>query len=293
MVNKSINFKQERDFGDLFNATFSFIAQEYKRLGTAILYFTVPFMLLSSIATTFYFEKNQEITQSLKNAGNSDPMAIFSKIGSLFGYIGLMSFFTIIASTILFCTVFGYIKLYVRGGEDFTVNDVWREAMKNFWRLLGASIVVGLVVGIGFVLCIIPGIYLGVALSIIFCILVFEEKNFSESFSRSLKLINTNWWFTFGVVIVSTIIIYILSALVSVPSFIMGFKSLFSNMKNFPDMNMQFSVGFYVVNSITQLISSIFLVIPVILTAFLYYSFVEKVEKPSLMEKIDQINDNE
>ena len=45
MTRIPINFKQERDFGDLFNASFSFISQEFKRLATAILYFAVPMLL--------------------------------------------------------------------------------------------------------------------------------------------------------------------------------------------------------------------------------------------------------
>jgi hypothetical protein len=56
---------------------------------------------------------------------------------------------------------------------------------------------------------------------------------------------------------------------------------------------MDFSVGFYIVNSLTQLLTQLLSVIPIVITAFIYYSTVEKVEQPSLMDKIGQIGDNE
>jgi len=56
---------------------------------------------------------------------------------------------------------------------------------------------------------------------------------------------------------------------------------------------MDFSVGFYVVSSLTQLLTQLLSVIPIVVTAFIYFSTVEKVEQPSLMDKIGQIGDNE
>ena len=295
MTNKYINFKRERDFGDIFNATFNFIGQEFKRLGSALLYYVVPFLILSAIASTIYSVKAQEMMQSMMSTSSTtDPFAAFKVMGSLSGFASLMFIFSLISSNMMLCTVYSYIKVYVsNGGNEFTINDVWREVMKNFWRVLGAAIVVGLLVTVGLVFCFIPGIYLGVVLSILIPILVFEEISFSDAFSRSFKLIKKNWWFTFGIFIVALIIFYILSILVSVPSLLLGFKSFFSNMKHIEKTGMMFSTDFYIVNSLTSLLTQFFTVIPVVVTAFLYYSFVEKREKPSLMNKIDQISEHE
>jgi len=294
MTNPQINFKQERDFGDLFNATFSFISQEFKRLATAILYFVVPFLLLSAIATTLYSIKSQELLQAVNQTGKPNPFAIFSVIGSLFGYLGFLIVMQLVAYTIFMATVYGYIKLYLQKGTDgFTINDVWRQVAKYFWQLFGATIVTMIVCGVGFAFCLIPGIYLIIALSIIGCIMIFEDKSFSEAFGRSINLINKNWWLTFAVIIIVTIICYILTLLISVPSLLMGFKSMFTNITTGQSLTKGLSIGFYIVNTVTSLISQIFYVIPIVITAFIYFSVVEKVEKPSLIDKIDQINVNE
>jgi len=295
MTNNPINFKQERDFGDLFNATFSFITQEFKKLATAILYFVVPFLLLSAIAMTIYNVKAQELmAQAVVPGDKPDPFAIFSAMGSLMSYVGVATLLSLIASSMLLSTVYGYIKLYIRNGSDgFSINDVWLEATKYFWQVLIAAFIVGLVILAGTIFCLIPGIYFAVALCIIFCIMIFEEKNFSAAFSRSFKLINTNWWLAFGVLIITMIIIYILMVFLSIPSMLLGFKSFFANMKSGQHLLTDLSMSFYIVNSLTQLLTQVLMVIPTVLTAFLYFSFVEKVEKPSLMDKIDHINDNE
>ncbi|MEI6138642.1 MAG: hypothetical protein WCP85_05240 [Mariniphaga sp.] len=294
MTNSTINFKQERDFGDLFNATFSFISQEFKRLGTAILYFVFPFFIVSAIAMTIYSVKMQEMSQAIIQGDKSDPFAIFSILGSMMGYVAATMLISILATSVLMCTVYGYIKLYIqKGPEGFTINDVWLEVTKYFWKALIATIIVGIVVLVVIIFCVIPGIYLGVALFIVFPIMIFEEKSFGTSFSRSMKLINTNWWLTFGILIVTGIIIYVLAIFVSIPSVILGFKSLFTNIKQNQMPVIDFSIGFYILSAITNLINNLFIVIPLVMSAFIYFSYVEKVEKPSLMDKIGQIRENE
>ena len=294
MTNAPINFKQERDFGDLFNATFGFISQEFKKLGTAILYFVVPFLLLASIAMTIYAVKAQELSQSIVQGDKPDPLIAFKTMGSLFGYIGVGLLLSLIATTVLMSTVYGYIKLYIQKGSDgFSLNDVWGQVARTFFPFVGATIVVGLLIVAGAIFCLLPGIYLAVALSVVLCIMIFEEVSFSVAFSRSFKLVKNNWWSTFAVFLVATIIVYILSILVSIPSLLMGFESMFSNLKaGQPILGANFSMGFYIVSAFTRLFTQVFMVIPVVITAFLYFSFVEKAESPSLVNRIDQIGEN-
>jgi hypothetical protein len=219
---------------------------------------------------------------------------MFAVIGSMLGYVGFLMVMSIIATTMLLSTVYCYIKLYIQQGTDgFSINDVWIEVTKNFWSVFGAMIVTCIVIFVGFMLCFFPGIYLGVALSIVFCIMIFEEKGYSVAFSRSMKLINTNWWGTFGVFIVVTIIIYIIAILFSIPGVILGFKSMFMNMKPGQMPMMDLPVSYYVLSAFTSLLTQALTVIPIVMTAFIYYSTVEKVEKPSLMDKIGQIRNDD
>ena len=293
MTNAPINFKQERDFGDLLNATFSFISLEFKKLATAILYFVVPIFLLTSIAMTIYAVKAQELAQTIVQGGKPESFAIFATMSSLLGYVGVTMVLSVIASSVLMGTVLGYIKLYIQKGSDgFSIMDVWFQVTHYFLPFLIGTVVVGLVVMVGSVFCLIPGIYLGVSLSIVFCIMIFEEIPFSQAFSRSFRLMKTNWWLTFGVLIVVAIIVYLLSVLVSIPSILLGFQSILTNFKDGHPITLDLSSAFFIVSTLTRLFSRVFLVIPMVITAFLYFNIVEKMEKPSV-NKIDQLGEIE
>jgi hypothetical protein len=293
MKNQSIDFKREREFGDLFNDTFNFIIQEFKRLGTPILYYVLPLLIFSAIGMTIYSVKIQAVTQTMAQSAGSNPFVAFEAMGQMMGIVTLVFFLSIISTVLLMSTVLCYIKLYINEGtEGFTTNDVWKEVMKNFWTILLSVLVVGVVVVAGFACCVIPGVYLSVVLSLIFPIIIFEGKSFSDSFSRSFKLIKNNWWFIFGVLIVIGIIYYILAILVTLPNMLMGFNTLFTNIKK-GATNMDFSVGFYIINSISQLLTQLFSVIIIVMSAFIYYSLVEKMEHTSLMDKIEQMTEDE
>lgn len=294
MANQPINFKQERDFGDLFNATFSFISQEFKKLATVILYFVFPVLLLASIAMTVYSIKSNEMMHSFAESGAKDPLAVFSMMGSLSGYIVLTMVFGLAAYAMMVSAVYGYIKLFIQhGSQGFSINDVWAQIAKNFFNSLVAIFLTGVVIGLGFIMCILPGIYLGVALSIVLCIMIFEEKSFFDAFGRSIRLINKNWWQTFAVIIITTVIIYMLMLMFAIPNMLMGFRSYFTNIKNGENMFADLPLSSYIISGVTQLFSHLIMVIPIVISAFIYYGAVEKVEKPSLMDKISQIKADE
>jgi hypothetical protein len=83
-------------------------------------------------------------------------------------------------------------------------------------------------------------------------------------------------------------LIYLIILLLSIPAILLGFKSLFGALKQEPQM-LEFSTAFYIVNSITSLITYVLFSIPSIAMAFHYFSLVEMKERPSLQSKIDQI----
>lgn len=294
MSQNEINFKQEREFGDLFNATFAFIGSEFKKLGTAILYFVLPLLLIAALVGAYAGMEQQQAIQQIQSgtAAYNNPLDIFGSVFNIYFFINILA--TLAATTILTCTILGYIKLYVRQGKDgFTLTEVWREVIRYFFPVLGTSIITGIIVGFGFAFCFLPGVYLGVSLSLILPILVLEGKGFGDAFSRSFKLVKPNFWMILGALIVIFIIVYLLSIIFSIPALIMGLKSMFFNLKQSQDINFNFGISYYIYNGISSLLTYIVGAIPTIFLALLYYSQVETYEKPSLNEKIEQLSTDE
>src|SRR4030042_4059505 len=120
MEKAPVNFKQERDFGEIFNATFAFIGQEFKSLGRAIFTFVLPILIIAAILMVFI----QMEQQKYSNALISDPSNSFGYMGSSLVYSLLLLLVVMVALSTLRCTVYGYIKVYVEKGKDHvTMND--------------------------------------------------------------------------------------------------------------------------------------------------------------------------
>ena len=291
METQSIKFKQERDFGEIFNTSFAFIRQEFKPLGKAVLYFVLPVLIVAAILNMLVGFEQQKMLNDIGVSNASKFSNPFASMGNIFKYLIPMMLVYAIGLTSLRCTIYGYIKLYITKGKDqFSLNELWLEIKKYFFPILGTSILVGIIVGIGFIFCILPGIFLGVSLSIIYMALTFENKGFSDAFGRSFTLTKQQWWATFGLIVVVFIMIYLVSLLLAIPAMLMGFKSFFTSFKSMQNGgNMHISTSYYVLTSITALITYVLFSVPFIVLAFQYFNLVEIKEKPSLQEKIEQI----
>ena len=291
MEKTPINFKQKRDFGEIFNATFTFIGQEFKPLGKVILMYVLPVLLVAAILNVLVSIEYQKFFNTFKTDNIEMISSPFAAMAGIYKYLFLYLLVYLLAFTALRCSIYSYIKVYVEKGKDqVTMADVWTEIRRFFFPVLGTSILIGLLVGVGYILCILPGIWLGVSLCMIFISLVYEGKGLGKSFDRSFNLIKNNWWVTFAVILVSYILVYILAMVLSIPTMLMGFKSLFSSLKNGGNPGlMNYSTTYYILNSIITLLTYIMFSVPFIAISFQYFSLVEIKERPSLEQKIEQI----
>jgi hypothetical protein len=90
-------------------------------------------------------------------------------------------------------------------------RDSIRYALQRLHSILWVTILVGVVTVIGFILCIIPGIYLGVGFALAIPVLLTEDARGGRALSRSRELVRGNWWRVFAVVALG----YLLSGILS------------------------------------------------------------------------------
>ncbi|MEI7819049.1 MAG: DUF975 family protein [bacterium] len=74
--------------------------------------------------------------------------------------------------TVLFAPAFALILLMATRGQKTTATDAFKYAVKNFVRFFIASFLVGLLVLAGLIVLVIPGIYIGLRLSLVQYILI-------------------------------------------------------------------------------------------------------------------------
>lgn len=272
-----IEFKQERDFSSLLNATFAFLKQEFKPLMKLLLIRLAPFIILIGVFTALSMD-------NISNNIGSNPFAIFSLY-----YIGQMVT-TFLMFIYMQSLVLHYIKHYNSDSMELREEYVKNNANKILMKLAGINIGYFFISAVGFMLLLIPGIYIFIVYSLVYVIAIIDEED-SGVFSKSSALIKGHWWETFGGIIVVTIVYSIISYVFALPS---TFLYLSDGMTGFSQV-LQGNVATsnnLVLDIILSIITSFGLLAVVILyiyLAFHYYNLKERKESTGLLDQINQM----
>jgi hypothetical protein len=100
-------------------------------------------------------------------------------------------------------------------GHEPAAGESVRFAFARLFSVLWVSILFVLGVGIGFILLIIPGIYLLVSWSVTLPVLMVEGIKGRKALGRSLSLIDTRWWQTFTILLVLVILISVIPSVIA------------------------------------------------------------------------------
>ena len=287
-MNETIQFKKQRELGAILTDTFAFIRQNWKSLFGMILKIAGPGLVLLVFAYIFYMQS------TLGNIGTLGGGSVESFTGKFFLALFLLFVAGMIYNALLYGTVIYYIKSYINNDGIINKEEVSQGVRKDFLSLLGMSFLVGLMVGVGFIFCLVPGIYLGVVLITVYCVFIFEQKGVIESISYCFDLVKNNWWITFGTVLVMGIIYYVVLIIFQIPNYIYFFiKSFTAAQEVTSDPSSLFDAGYIAISSIGVIAQYLLLVIMVICGAFIYFDLNEKKNFTGTMEQIDSLGERE
>jgi MFS family permease len=101
------------------------------------------------------------------------------------------------------------------GRRDSSVGELFRSVGPVLGPLIGASLLYGIGVGIGFFLLIVPGCILLTIWAVIAPAIVIEKRDVIAAFGRSRELVRGFGWPVFGTVIVATLITFLVSAILT------------------------------------------------------------------------------
>jgi hypothetical protein len=196
----------QRGLGDILTAAFELYRANAAKLITIVAIVVIPLTFVLALLTQVAFKQtcdanNIETVQDLQDFANRCTGSVGRSL-----LIGALGWFIAIAIQQL---VLGAVT---RGGAEATlgrqvdVNASYRYAFSRLAGLIGLALLIGLVVGIGFILLIIPGIIFLVFLSVSVSAFIIERLGVTASMSRSWKLVSGQWWHTLGVIVVAAII---------------------------------------------------------------------------------------
>jgi len=262
-----MNLREERDFGEKFNATFQFARQNFKNLSLSLLLLGAPLMIVASLLVA-YLQADMQIGSVDYTQGLPD--------GFWSLYMILIPVY-LIAYSWLMTVTYAYLTEYLNGNRDITPGQVLNRASKKIVKILVANIVTAIMIIIAFFLVVVPGIYMVVALTFVQFIIIVEDVPVFKSISRSMALIKGKWWSTFGLVFVMSLVVGIMQLIFTIPTYINLFvKGLHQNL-------FAFDAGTIISNSIATLGMSLLYPLFFIAIAFQYFNMVERHESKGLL----------
>jgi hypothetical protein len=102
-------------------------------------------------------------------------------------------------------------------GQDPSVEESYRFGFHRLGAVLLVSVLVGLATIAGFILFIIPGIYIGVRLAVSVEALVVEGRPGTQAMGRSWELVGGHWWHAFGALVVAGLLTGVVNAVITSP----------------------------------------------------------------------------
>ena len=289
------DFRRQRDFGQKFSAAFEFIGAHWRGLGQALLFIVLPAAILQGIVMAILQKKF--FTEALHVSGTGvsklRQLAMFNELyQSPFYWVNVAVSGVFVMLLVL--TVYGYVKCCLRptpSPEPIAVGQVWGVVKEEFIGSYLSYFGLLVLVLIGFVFLAIPGIYLSVAFSLFYIIKLVEGTGFGDTCSRCLRLVRGQWWSTFGLMMVMTMMLGIVAAIVG--SLATGLVFLVG--KQLGSLQSGESAGatlglFTVVTSALGGLLNLLIYPPLLLAlAFQYFNLVERRDGVGLRQMVSQL----
>lgn len=277
-------FRKVRDFGTVISHSIDLIKSEYRRLGKALLIYVLPFFIVTGILLVLV--QTSMVKNMLENMQpGANPFQTFAWKKASLSYLLQMLNFTLLGTVI-----YSFLNIYIKKRGEFDIAELKGSLLKLGIKLLGINIIIGIMVLVASVFLLIPGIYLGVILSLVAPVVVFEEAGFGQAVRRSFEIIKGSWWKTFGILFVGAVIVYLFSIILSLPLIIATFVKTFHAVSN-QSTPQVYTTGYIIASAVVSIIQTFIWSLVIIFISVQYFSLVEEKERPTLQEKIDQINE--
>ncbi len=284
-----IEFKKQRELGEILSDTFAFLRAEFKPFFTTFFKIIGPYLLVMLICYGLYmYQFGDFFSFSMQGSSDATNAILLFVVGAAF-VLSLIATYVMSQATTLF-----YIQSYSDHQGQTNFDEIKKNVYGSFWQFIGLGILVGICVGVGFMFCIIPGVYLYVPLVLTFSIMVFSRKSVSDAFSYSFTLVKDNWWATFAALFVVGIIVTVASYAFAIPSTIYTYAKMgiFSGEVDAENFGVGDPISIFL-RSLSTLAQFLLNIISVVASVLIYFDLNEKKNFTGTYERIKNLGGTE
>ncbi len=197
--------------GEILTAAFNIYKANASQLILIVAVVVVPLSLISAVFSGVVFAPDKVKVTNIGGEVVFDYAGRGLGVALLAGAIGAL--IAVLISAVLQAAILRA-AAQATIGDPVDVEASYRYGLKRLWSVILVSILVGLVVAVGFILLVIPGIIFLVFLSVSIPVLIVEGRRGTEAMGRSWNLVKGNFWHAFGVIVVAALIVGIISGII-------------------------------------------------------------------------------
>jgi hypothetical protein len=210
---------RELTIGEIVSQTFAIYSQKFTQ-------YLIPFLIAGAITGLFtmaigYAIKTPTLTQLPPNPTTEQIAEWMSQLASYLSAVLAIAFLTGIIGWIIGQITQGIsVKFTADTLEKGQANlqTSFNYTITKLLSLLAVSIITGILIIVGLIAFIIPGIILAIMFSLVVPTIIIENTGALESLSRSRRLVSHRWLKTFGLLLLLYIIIIVAGVLIGMIS---------------------------------------------------------------------------
>lgn len=209
---------RELNLGEILGQTFSLYSSRF-------FLFFLPFLVAGLFTGAWAKAVSLMFPVPTPPDPTAPPDVLFSYLFSLLEVLVVTLSLTLLVSWII-DTIVGGMTVKVASDildrRSIDLSETLNFTVNRLASLLGAGIVSGILILVGFICLVVPGIILAIMFSLVVPAIVIERAGALESLSRSRKLVAGRWLKTFGLLLVIYILIFIATLIFDVIGSVFG-----------------------------------------------------------------------
>lgn len=304
---KAFEFQKERNFDNIIEASFALLRKHFLPM-LKIFWKYNAVLIVVFIASNFFVN-----FLFIKKFANYEKIIIRNLQFGLYDAQTIIVFilFTLVSFVFylrFYATVMGYIRVYKENDGIVSSEKVKKYISTKFWSLFLLSFIVfilyiivvvilaffvGSVRGaqfIFFIVWLLGIIYYAVIITISYPVLFFDDISVFSAFRHAQAYVKSRWWFSFFVLFVMLLILWVLGLVVQSPLYIydyikdlLGYSNINLSMSNKTD------IPYALLSTLLVIIDYILKTAFLFAVSLLFFSLKEYHTQEGILSKIDQI----